>query len=128
MTDNSYTLQPVGVIRSDLTALEAAPRQGYEGAPDAWIEVFQPFEQALHGIRVGKLSGLPRMHLSHKHIQGGVEFQFCKRLLGGVLKIRAKIVCSHDRFYRVSHVDHLAAVLVSKEVKVVTKNGRLARE
>ena len=53
MVVNSYTLHPVGVIRSDLTALEAAPRQGYEGAPDAWIEVFPPFEQALHGIVVG---------------------------------------------------------------------------
>jgi hypothetical protein len=39
MTDTSYTLQPIGLIRSDLTTREAAPRQGYEGAPDAWIEV-----------------------------------------------------------------------------------------
>lgn len=53
MMDNSYMLHPVGVIRSDLTALEAAPRQGYEGAPNAWIEVFPPFEQALQGIVVG---------------------------------------------------------------------------
>ncbi|WP_343417268.1 tRNA (N6-threonylcarbamoyladenosine(37)-N6)-methyltransferase TrmO [Candidatus Flexifilum breve] len=53
MMDNSYTVHPIGVIRSDLTELEAAPRQGSEGAPDAWIEVFPPFEQALHGIVVG---------------------------------------------------------------------------
>src|SRR6185503_2345964 len=53
MTDTSYTLQPIGFIRSDLTTLEAAPRQGYEGAPDAWIEITESITQALHGIAVG---------------------------------------------------------------------------
>lgn len=32
-------LEPIGVIRSDLRRLEDAPRQGTEGAPDAWIDV-----------------------------------------------------------------------------------------
>ncbi len=53
MTDPNYTLQPIGFVRSSLTTLEATPRQGYEGAPDAWIEVAAPFAQALHGIAVG---------------------------------------------------------------------------
>ena len=53
MTDTSYTLQPIGLIRSELTTLEAAPRQGDEGAPDAWIEVTESAAQALHGIAVG---------------------------------------------------------------------------
>lgn len=53
MTDISYTLQPIGVIRSELTTLVAAPRQGYEGAPDAWIGVMEAFALALHGIAVG---------------------------------------------------------------------------
>lgn len=53
MTTPSYNLQPIGFIRSDLTAREAAPRQGYEGAPDAWIEVIEAFKLALQGIVVG---------------------------------------------------------------------------
>ncbi len=32
-------LRPVGRVRSALTDLAAAPRQGDEGAPDAWIEL-----------------------------------------------------------------------------------------
>jgi len=53
MTDTSYTLQPIGRIRSDLTTREAAPRQGYEGAPDAWIEITKSVAPALQGIVVG---------------------------------------------------------------------------
>jgi tRNA-Thr(GGU) m(6)t(6)A37 methyltransferase TsaA len=53
MPDTSYTLQPIGRIRSDLTTRAAAPRQGDEGAPDAWIEVTEAVASALHGIAVG---------------------------------------------------------------------------
>ncbi len=53
MTDVSYTLRPIGFVRSDLTSLDAAPRQGYEGAPDAWIDIVASVASALHGITVG---------------------------------------------------------------------------
>ena len=46
-------LRPIGVIASDLTSLAAAPMQGTEGAPDAWLEVDAPFVDALSGIQVG---------------------------------------------------------------------------
>jgi hypothetical protein len=36
---SSYTLEPVGFIRSTLKRREEAPRQGGEGAPDAWLEI-----------------------------------------------------------------------------------------
>jgi tRNA-Thr(GGU) m(6)t(6)A37 methyltransferase TsaA len=32
-------LRPIGVIRSDLKSKVGAPKQGHEGAPDAWIEI-----------------------------------------------------------------------------------------
>ena len=48
-----YSLQPIGLIRSDLRVLEDAPRQGSEGAPDAWLEVQPAFARALSGIGVG---------------------------------------------------------------------------
>src|SRR6185369_11232740 len=47
------TLRPIGVIRSRLKERRAAPRQGYEGAPDAWLEI-KPFAlEALEGLVAG---------------------------------------------------------------------------
>ena len=47
------TLRPIGVIRSRLKQRGAAPMQGYEGAPDAWLEV-KPFAvDALEGLVAG---------------------------------------------------------------------------
>jgi tRNA-Thr(GGU) m(6)t(6)A37 methyltransferase TsaA len=53
MTDASYLLHPIGWIRSELKRREAAPRQGAEGAPDAWIEMSESVAPALEGIAVG---------------------------------------------------------------------------
>jgi tRNA-Thr(GGU) m(6)t(6)A37 methyltransferase TsaA len=49
----SYSLEPIGFIRSDLKCRDEAPRQGLEGAPDAWLEVNPCFVEALQGIVVG---------------------------------------------------------------------------
>lgn len=46
-------LRPVGVIRSELRARSEAPKQGSEGAPDAWLEVHRWAERALGGLAVG---------------------------------------------------------------------------
>jgi tRNA-Thr(GGU) m(6)t(6)A37 methyltransferase TsaA len=46
-------LRPVGVIRSDLVDLGDAPRQGSEGAPDAWLELHDWVTDGLHGLNVG---------------------------------------------------------------------------
>ncbi len=46
----SYTLNPIGVVRSELRRLEDCPRQGFEGAPDAWLEIYPQFRDALDGI------------------------------------------------------------------------------
>jgi len=46
-------LRPVGVLRSPLTDRKDAPRQGDEGAPDAWIEIEPWARDALLGIAVG---------------------------------------------------------------------------
>jgi tRNA-Thr(GGU) m(6)t(6)A37 methyltransferase TsaA len=48
-----YLLQPVGYIRSTLRTLDAAPRQGAEGAPDAWLEVNTALARGLRGIASG---------------------------------------------------------------------------
>src|SRR2546430_13628869 len=50
---NSYTLEPVGFIRSTVKGGADAPRQGPEGAPDAWLEIEPRFAEALLGMEVG---------------------------------------------------------------------------
>jgi tRNA-Thr(GGU) m(6)t(6)A37 methyltransferase TsaA len=46
-------LRPIGVIRSLLTARGEAPKQGSEGAPDAWLEVHPWAAAGLQGLAVG---------------------------------------------------------------------------
>jgi tRNA-Thr(GGU) m(6)t(6)A37 methyltransferase TsaA len=46
-------LRPVGVIRSSLATRKDAPRQGSEGAPDAWLEVYPWAADALLGMNAG---------------------------------------------------------------------------
>ncbi|HEY1303979.1 MAG TPA: tRNA (N6-threonylcarbamoyladenosine(37)-N6)-methyltransferase TrmO [Vicinamibacterales bacterium] len=47
------TLQLIGHIRSTLVERKNAPRQGAEGAPDAWLEIEPAFEPALRGVATG---------------------------------------------------------------------------
>ena len=49
----AYEIGPIGYIRSELTALDQAPRQGLEGAPDAWLEIGAHFSEGLSGIAAG---------------------------------------------------------------------------
>jgi tRNA-Thr(GGU) m(6)t(6)A37 methyltransferase TsaA len=46
-------LRRVGVISSVIKTRDEAPRQGSEGAPDAWLDVEPWAAAALHGIAVG---------------------------------------------------------------------------
>jgi tRNA-Thr(GGU) m(6)t(6)A37 methyltransferase TsaA len=46
-------LRPVGTIRSALKTRAEAPKQGREGAPDAWLEVSALVTQGLDGLKVG---------------------------------------------------------------------------
>ncbi len=50
---SSFTLEPLGFIHSAIRGREDAPRQGSEGAPDAWLEIEPKFADALLGIEVG---------------------------------------------------------------------------
>ena len=46
-------VRPIGVIRSRIISREQAPKQGSEGAPDAWLEVKPSLAAALDGLAVG---------------------------------------------------------------------------
>ena len=49
----TYSLVPVAFVRSSLTNRHEAPMQGYEGAPDAWIEVSEAVLDAMDDIAAG---------------------------------------------------------------------------
>lgn len=53
MTEARFEVRAIGFVESPLTDRASAPRQGDEGAPDAWL-VFEPdVVDGLEGIRAG---------------------------------------------------------------------------
>jgi tRNA-Thr(GGU) m(6)t(6)A37 methyltransferase TsaA len=54
MDETRSTLRPVGVVHSVLTDRAAAPAQGDEGAPDAWIVIDAEFRAAMRDLQVGE--------------------------------------------------------------------------
>jgi tRNA-Thr(GGU) m(6)t(6)A37 methyltransferase TsaA len=64
-----YALRSIGTIRSTLVRREDAPKQGGEGAPDAWLEVEPWAAEALHGIEVGDaLIVITWFHLANRDV------------------------------------------------------------
>ncbi|HLZ12980.1 MAG TPA: tRNA (N6-threonylcarbamoyladenosine(37)-N6)-methyltransferase TrmO [Candidatus Acidoferrum sp.] len=48
-----YLLKPVGFVRSELKKRKNAPRQGYLGAPEAWVEIAPRFRKCLERVAAG---------------------------------------------------------------------------
>ena len=48
-----FELRPVGAVESPLLDRAAAPKQGDEGAPDAWLVFDDSVAEALHDLDVG---------------------------------------------------------------------------
>jgi tRNA-Thr(GGU) m(6)t(6)A37 methyltransferase TsaA len=69
MSASSYTIEPIGVVRSALTSREAAPLQGDEGAPEAWLELTAAVAQGLLGITAGdELIVLTWLHRARRDV------------------------------------------------------------
>jgi tRNA-Thr(GGU) m(6)t(6)A37 methyltransferase TsaA len=87
---SSYTLQPVGVIRSTVKGREDAPRQGPEGAPDAWLEIEPQFAEALLGMEVGhELIVITWLHEAKRDVLKGHPRNDPSRPLTGVFYTRS---------------------------------------
>ena len=69
MIETNYIIEPIGFIRSELTSHEAAPLQGNEGAPEAWLELTAAVVQGLAGIKAGdELIVLTWLHLAQRDV------------------------------------------------------------
>jgi tRNA-Thr(GGU) m(6)t(6)A37 methyltransferase TsaA len=64
-----YEVRPVGWIESPLIDVAAAPRQGNEGAPDAWVIVRPELAAAVHGLEPGaEVVVLTWLHLARRDV------------------------------------------------------------
>jgi tRNA-Thr(GGU) m(6)t(6)A37 methyltransferase TsaA len=50
----SYSVRPIGIVRSSLRAIRDAPNQAFEGAPEALLEIDPAFAPALHRVTPGQ--------------------------------------------------------------------------
>jgi tRNA-Thr(GGU) m(6)t(6)A37 methyltransferase TsaA len=67
---NEFDLMVIGFVRSELRRREDSPRQGKEGAPDAWLELDNKYLPALDGVVVGDdLIILTWFHQSDRQVQ-----------------------------------------------------------
>jgi tRNA-Thr(GGU) m(6)t(6)A37 methyltransferase TsaA len=67
MTAARYTIEPIGIIRSELVDRKAAPHMGYLGAPDAWLELDPAIAEGLAGIAVGdEIIVITWLHQAHR--------------------------------------------------------------
>jgi len=48
-----FELRPIGIVRSPLARREDAPRQGFLGAPEAWLEIDPRLSDGLLGLAPG---------------------------------------------------------------------------
>ena len=53
MDSNAFELRAIGRVESSLTDRASAPKQGHEGAPDAWLVFERELIPALDGVRSG---------------------------------------------------------------------------
>jgi tRNA-Thr(GGU) m(6)t(6)A37 methyltransferase TsaA len=53
VTAGPYVLEPIGWVESPLVDRDMAPKQGDEGAPDAWLVFEQGVREALRDLRPG---------------------------------------------------------------------------
>jgi tRNA-Thr(GGU) m(6)t(6)A37 methyltransferase TsaA len=54
MNPPTFEVRAIGTVESSLQDVAKAPKQGYEGAPDARIRIAPVYQQALDGITAGQ--------------------------------------------------------------------------
>ena len=83
-------LRPIGVIRSTLKDRIGAPRQGSEGAPDAWLEIDPDVAEALEGLSPGdEIIVLTWLHRARREVMKVHPRSDPGRALTGVFATRS---------------------------------------
>jgi tRNA-Thr(GGU) m(6)t(6)A37 methyltransferase TsaA len=69
MNEARLEVTPIGVVESELTDRATAPKQGNEGAPDAWLVFGREVLEGLEGIRPGdRVIVLTWLHLAQRDV------------------------------------------------------------
>jgi tRNA-Thr(GGU) m(6)t(6)A37 methyltransferase TsaA len=64
---NAHEIIPIGTVRSTLMNRRNAPRQGAEGAPEAWLEILPEYREAMEGLAVNdEILILTWLHLGNR--------------------------------------------------------------
>jgi len=62
-------LRPIGTIRSSIKTRAEAPKQGSEGAPDAWLQVNRFAMRGIDGLKVGdEIVLITWLHKAHRDV------------------------------------------------------------
>jgi tRNA-Thr(GGU) m(6)t(6)A37 methyltransferase TsaA len=81
---------PIGFIRSTLKTRAGAPRQGSEGAPDAWLDVSASVAAGLDGLAVGdEIIVLTWLHKARRDVLRVRPRSDRRRRLAGVFATRS---------------------------------------
>ena len=112
MSQTSYTVEPIGFVRSELTQLEDAPMQGDEGAPEAWLEITPKAAKGLMGIKPGdELILLTWLHLADRDVLQVHPRGDLNRPLTGVFVTRSPDRPNPVGLHRVSVLEVTARIL-----------------
>jgi tRNA-Thr(GGU) m(6)t(6)A37 methyltransferase TsaA len=83
-------LRPIGHVESSLTDLRAAPKQGTEGAPEAWLVFDEGVRQGLGDLRVGdEIFVLTWLHRARRDVLAVHPRDDASRPLQGVFSTRS---------------------------------------
>jgi tRNA-Thr(GGU) m(6)t(6)A37 methyltransferase TsaA len=89
-TPISYSVRPIGFIRSELKRRDEAPRQGRDGAPNASIEVLPSYMKALHRMQVGdEIIIISWLHRARRNVMEVHPKGDASRPLTGVFSTRS---------------------------------------
>ena len=82
--------RPIGVIHSSIKTRAEAPKQSYEGAPDAWLEIYPFAADGLFRIKAGyELIIITWLHQSNRKTLKVHPRSDPKRRLTGVFATRS---------------------------------------
>lgn len=88
--ETSYEIRPIGVVASPLTDPADAPKQGDEGAPEAWLVFESAMAPALEGIASGdRMVVLTWLHRADRSVLRVHPRDDASRPLQGVFATRS---------------------------------------